>query len=392
MKKILCMTLAAITLMASECNPDPIPIPSIFDAGDGSATNPYVITTATQLDLVREDMTAHYKLGGNIDLTGYLKSTGAGFSKWSTAGWLPIGDGYGFFTGGFDGAGYKITGLTINRPSSQFVGLFNSISSSSAYIKNLGVEGVNITGDIYVGGVVGYIDNVSITNCYVTGTVKGNRSVGGVVGQDNNGIITNCYAISTVNGNVGVGGLVGRENGGSITKSYTTGAVTGNECVGGVAGELNNSGSITNCYALGAVNGSDGYVGGVVGYFYSGSMTNCYATGEVSGANFVGGIAGYGLGIITNCVALSKFINRTSPYSGTYFGRVVGVNEGTLTNNWAYSGITASGGITYSTGGINGANCAEIPTRIWWISFPGTGPNWSSSDWTFVDGQYPKLK
>jgi hypothetical protein len=93
---------------------------------DGSLNNPIIITTATQLDDVRNGLNKYYKLGNNIDLIHYLASSGAGYSKWGAAGWMPIG----IFTGGFDGNGYKITGLWINR-NTVYVGLFGNTNGAT---------------------------------------------------------------------------------------------------------------------------------------------------------------------------------------------------------------------------------------------------------------------
>src|SRR5690606_9412383 len=55
-----------------------------FAGGDGSASNPWQITSASQLHAVRDDLAAHYVLAADIDL---------GTAPWNLgAGWLPIGD------------------------------------------------------------------------------------------------------------------------------------------------------------------------------------------------------------------------------------------------------------------------------------------------------------
>ena len=36
-------------------------------SGDGTANNPYVITALNQLNAVRNDLNAHYKLGADVD-------------------------------------------------------------------------------------------------------------------------------------------------------------------------------------------------------------------------------------------------------------------------------------------------------------------------------------
>jgi len=43
-----------------------------FSGGDGSTDDPYQITTAEQLDYIRNDLGSCYKLMSNIDLTAYL--------------------------------------------------------------------------------------------------------------------------------------------------------------------------------------------------------------------------------------------------------------------------------------------------------------------------------
>ncbi|MBU0561737.1 MAG: hypothetical protein KKG93_19470, partial [Bacteroidetes bacterium] len=75
-------------------------------------------------------------------------------SSWNSgAGWTPIGNATTSFAGSYNGQGHIISGLFINRPSTGYIGLFGSTSSST--IQNLGVTGVNITGQFNVGGLVG---------------------------------------------------------------------------------------------------------------------------------------------------------------------------------------------------------------------------------------------
>jgi hypothetical protein len=86
-----------------------------------------------------------------------------------------------------------------------------------------------------------------------------------------------------------VGGLVGFIINGNVTDCYSTGAISGSSYVGGLVGW--NYGNISNCYSMGTVNGSS-YVGGLLGFIYSGNVTNCYSTGIVSGSSDVGGMLG----------------------------------------------------------------------------------------------------
>ncbi|MCL2510940.1 MAG: choice-of-anchor J domain-containing protein, partial [Bacteroidales bacterium] len=148
------------------------PIQSLCGTGTGTATDPYIICTAEELDNVRNNLSAHYKLNNDIDLTEYLEADGDGYAKWGVAGWLPIGTSTtgNQFTGSFDGDGKVVSNLTINRTGTagNYNGLFGY--TNGATIKNLGVENCNITANAQVGGLVGYAVGSTITNCYTTGT------------------------------------------------------------------------------------------------------------------------------------------------------------------------------------------------------------------------------
>jgi len=169
-------------------------------------------------------------------------------------GWNPIGDATTKFTGVFDGNGYTISNLSINRPTTGTVGLFGY--TIGATIKNLGVTNVSVIGQISVGGLVGRNESSStISNCYSTGSVTGNIYVGGLVGYNNTSS--------------------------SISNSYSTGRVIGNERVGGLVGFNNSSSTITNCYSTGRVTGSSN-VGGLVGQSATSTITSSYYDTETS--------------------------------------------------------------------------------------------------------------
>ena len=65
----------------------------------------------------------------------------------------------------------------------------------------------------YTGGIIGYLMNSSITNCYNEGDVtSGNIVAGGITGYTSSGSISNCYNIGNVqavilNSPYGVGGI-----------------------------------------------------------------------------------------------------------------------------------------------------------------------------------------
>uniref|UniRef100_UPI0026EBADAD GLUG motif-containing protein n=1 Tax=Paenibacillus barengoltzii TaxID=343517 RepID=UPI0026EBADAD len=273
------------------------PLSSDFAGGSGTEEAPYIIETAEQLNKVRDYLDAHFKLGADINLSTYS----------SGEGWLPIATEYSSpFTGTFDGNGYQITGLKINREDENYQSLFG-VTSETAVIRNVHLEVVEIKGYDYIGGLVGYSYGI-IENSTVTGTlIRGEMKVGGLAGIVRNDVIGSSAHIEVV-GEREVGGLAGLFRGSTgkkitIRDSFATGDVAGiNNLVGGLVGIISsgNIGSvneITNSYATGEVNG-DQLVGGFVGKaeaLPSGvvRIKNSYATGNVNGKQYVGGLIGF---------------------------------------------------------------------------------------------------
>ena len=280
------------------------------DDGQGN----YIVTTAEGLKAVA-DIANNGNLGINITLTENINLT--------DMEWTPIGTNYNnAYTGIFDGNGKTITGLTVTG-SDQYAGLFGRIGSGGT-VKNVVLEGVQITSDNSlgsVGGVAGYSYG-NIEYCSVSGSVSvsGISDVGGVVGYQVGGSITGCSSSATVKGTQRAGGMAGVTNSGaSLTGCYATGDVTvendGTDTyfAGGVVGSNGSSCTLKACYAWGSVTGSGSgtvYTGGVTGSNDLGTLTACYhakgtvkgsdgATGGVAGRNYKG-LMPYG-GIITAC-------------------------------------------------------------------------------------------
>ena len=214
-----------------------------------------------------------YELAAALDFENTrwaLNATADGIADAVAEGWEPIGYSGNPHGSTFNGNGHTITGLCINRPTTDHVGLFGVLNGA---ILNVGLEEVAVHGGEYVGGLVG--GNVgAIASSYATGTVMGAVNVGGLVGWSAVGSITASYATGDVVGDSYVGGLMGRTFSGSITASYATGDVVGNSGVGGLVGGTFSS-SITASYATGDVAGNSD-VGGLVGDNYIGLIESSY--------------------------------------------------------------------------------------------------------------------
>lgn len=259
---------------------------SDFAGGNGTVSDPYRVSTIDHLQNVDEDkyIDKHFIQINNINA--------ASTSNWNRGqGFKPIGSDSSPFRGTYDGNGYEISRLTINRNDEDNVGLFRSVEEG--IIKNTGIRNANILGDEVVGGLVGN-NNGQIINSDVHGTVGGEEIVGGLIGR-NQGQVNDSYALADVSGKDEVGGLAG-QNHREIAGSYSDGSVKGEDRIGGLAGY--NSGKIINSYSKSDVNG-DEEVGGLIGENRSsGAVESSYSTGNVSGDGQVGGLIGTNRGKI----------------------------------------------------------------------------------------------
>ena len=377
----------------------------------GSPLKPHIITTYAELKTMRNDLSAHYKLGGNIDASASWEEgaencdayTGNGELPTGTpcTGWVPVGDNSDDtdatrFTGSLDGAGYTINDLYVYvkvTSGTAYGGLFG-YAGGRAEIRNLGLTDVYVnvssssSANSFGGGLAGWSDG-TITSSYTTGEVTADSSsdfsssdffqdsAGGLVGISY-GAIMNSYATgdvttnsSAANKNAYGGGLVGQSYG-TIMNSYATGDVEANSSRDTVSGGLSgrNAGTIMNSYATGDVevsssSGSSSYGGGLVGLDRGGTITNSYATGDVeatstSGTSYGGGLVGYNdAGTISNSYARSDV--TVSDSSASDGGGLAGWNNGTIVNSYATGQVSsASNNVAISYGGLVGYNRGTI--------------------------------
>ena len=181
----------------------------------------------------------------------------------SDTGWQPIGDSLSnAFSATFEGNGFSISNLQINRKSSD-VGLFGI---NAGTIRNLGLLEIQVQGSEEVGGLAGKTEVAAlIINSYVHGSILGNNVVGGLCGA-NSGRIINSYANADVRGEDYIGGLAGRSQGDNnpqtiseIVNSYAAGTVHSllegetQARVGGLLGYLSNDAMVENSYSIAMV-------------------------------------------------------------------------------------------------------------------------------------------
>jgi hypothetical protein len=293
--------------------------------GDGSETNPFIISSAEHLWRLRDFTNSDEN---NTKLTGKthfrqecdLRMRDICTSSDRKFGWLPIGSiPENPFRGIYDGNGYKITGLWIHRPNSPGIGLFGFIDQ--AKISNLTVQNPDIEGNYAVGALVGGTSapgdkrgSSALHGCTVEGgsvsAPTGSVAVGGLIGVvDRKGFLSvdSCYNNNTrVSGDYAVGGLVGAgtlystinalacNNHGRITAHYSG--------AGGIVGSVDSL-FVSGCRNMSAITGGTAVMsgttdnggigaGGIAGGTGVAFIYSSFNEGKIEGAIGVGGIIG----------------------------------------------------------------------------------------------------
>ncbi len=313
------------------------------DVWDGSITHPttivpknginyYEITKCSELAYVAQTggdwLTYNYILGNNLilneveftwDEDGNLTNPQAEIDALHQ--WTPIDS----FKGIFDGNGYVISGLYVNSPKFNDIGLFGYTGiANNGGIINTTVKNAYLVGDSYTGGIVGY-NNLKIQDCSFSGFVMGTSSVGGIAGETFSSITNSCNYGTIIGKGTVVGGIAGG-SGGSITNSCNYGTIIGKgTAVGGITGY--SSDSVHGSYNFGNVNGTE-RVGGIVGSYSRSSVSSRYNVSDVynfahiEGTSSVGGIIGS-----AEYLKLKNAYNLGSISAQTNAGAIIGNSD-----------------------------------------------------------------
>ena len=307
-------------------------IPSIFNKGDGTEANPYIIPDLATLEKFRDKVldgetyeNKHFKLTADIDMS---EKYGDG-----KANWTPIGNDTNQFKGIFDGGNHSISEIYINGKDYQ--GLFGY---SAGIIRNVTVSG---QAGVWsrIGGICGHnsgsiencanMCNVSIENIY-------EFYAGGICGY-NNGTVRNCFnsGVITTNGGQngslykGCGGICGY-NSGEISNCYNIGSVTdksNHDKTGGICGDGQTE-KIKNCYYLNTCGAAGAGTAKTAEAFASGEVTNLLQSGQ--DAQIWGQTAGSGYPELTTDSAKNIY-KVTFTVNGTEYAAAYANPNGTVT-------------------------------------------------------------
>ena len=358
----------------------------IYWQGSGTEDDPYVISTTFGLDHLASEVNGgndysgkFFKLGADIEYDpNNLTIDGDGDST-NDSNYTAIGgyhDGSNkVFKGNFDGQGYTVSGIRIYKNPNQtndanhYQGLFGNIYGAT--VKNITLADANITGNYYIGGIVGYEQQLStVKNCHaIAVSISGYNNVGGIVGKVNTySSVDSCQVShSTINGSkFYVGGIAGHVGENKNSRCYITNCnvndntvINGGEDVGGIVGRIDDESNVVeNCQVANitvAVTSNEyrGRSGGIVGY-NKGITRYCTAIDvTVSGYNNAGGIVGYNAdkGSTQYCMVNGVTVSAT----GDNVGGIVGYNADKCYIQYCTArGITVSG--NNYVGGIMGSN------------------------------------
>ena len=320
-----------------------------FAGGKGTAEDPWQIATAQQLNHVRNDLSGHYVLVNNIDLSAYENWEPIGafraLSDASEDAEVPHPD-YAF-TGTFDGNGYTISNLNVASQAPIGTGLFGCTSGTengAGAIRNFTLENINVSGGYLVGGAVGLqFMNCPVSDIHLVGDnhLTGVQGVGGIVGTGFD-LISDCTATAEITALGDDGACAGLIAGGTTMSSIKNCEVKG--------GSITAEGNAT--WAFGALCGAP---------WGASEITDCKVSGTVitvtgEGNRLVGGLLGFGGSYdpaapaqITGCTVedVTILVSETTDSVGGLIGAGKEMMEGSdVMSSFAISSCAVSGSIT----------------------------------------------
>ena len=348
-------------------------------SGSGTSNDPYIITNGDELNQIRfflNNPNVYLKIVNDIELKTWIVDNNP------TQGWAPIGNSAtSRFMGVLDGNSFAIKNFFVNRPTTNYIGLFGY--TENATIKNIKFIDGSVKGLQYVGAVVGYATNTkfnSITsNLIITGF---GSDVGGIVGAAKNSFLSKIVVNSVITGENNVGCLIGTflynlystiNPGNGIKNNDITGNSVGIENVGVLIGycsiEYSNYEIIISQNSVSGNSIGKNKVGGVIGYLIDANhasdftISENYFSGNVGGDNNIGGIVGelqqpgiqYDFKLINNYTSGHiKGINNVGGIAGFLTCKTSKAKF--ISNNYSFADIESSGNCA---GGIIGSSLSQ---------------------------------
>ena len=320
--------------------------------GVGTINNPYLINDKYELYLIKNNLSASYKLTNNITFNEDDFEPNGDFYN-AGYNWYSINN----FTGIFDGNNKNIKGLRVYIGLSEMnMGLFGKIEGAT--IKNITFENCSSHATSGNFGIVAGMsinstfENITVLNSNIT--VMNKSNAGAIVGSDESSTFKNISSLKNsiggISGNLNkkIGGIVGVSKNTLFNNISNTSTVYGGYLsnVGGIVGESNNatiinstnSGNIKISYASNVPDTST--TGGIVGTSLDSTIISSNNDGAINGRFTMGGIVGksnntyikdvYNNGAI---LPISDKANYGKHSRQFYVGAIIGYSDYSLLSN-----------------------------------------------------------
>lgn len=337
-----------------------LPFTKFAAGGDGTAANPYLISSMGDLAQVANEPAASYRFACDIDASTY------------PVAWTPIDN----FSGTLNGAGHFLSNLTVKSDEST-VGLFGTmgngakVSDLTLLSPSLVLQTNNQYAGILAGSAIGdSIQNVHVYDAKVSGDAG--ATLGGLVGE---AALYSYVGSSSFNGVINapsaspVGGIIGDARTSSCVEAVAaSGDFTAASTLGGIIGTTGSASSVANAHSSANLTAGNN-VGGIVAENGSrGTVTNCLAEGTLTANKLtypswqkysLGGIVGtlasnWGtkdtVNIVRGCVSNANLV--AGEIDGTVH-RIVGytianeegskTTEASLDSNYVAAAVTING-------------------------------------------------
>ncbi len=210
-----------------------------FAGGTGSREDPFLISTPQQFDHIREYRSQCFRLINDLDFSDYVREDGQ--SWWPLGEWGSGDNAMERFRGFFDGGGYSIRNLSVERKAHD-LSIFGV--TEGAEIINLKVENCSIIGEGRLGVLTGATFSTKIEQVDILDSQCGNRlsdhgsNAGGLTGPLYRSVVKNC--------------------------SVKGGNVYAKDCAGGISSSMSEDSEIIDCYSTCRIEGITN-VGGITG-------------------------------------------------------------------------------------------------------------------------------
>ena len=321
--------------------------------GSGTADDPYLIETASNLAYLAEKVNEGYQAQGMavFRYTYFLMTDDFDLNN---INWTPIGninmsmEGY-YFAGVFDGWYHNIDHLHI-QTNADVCGLFSGLggewdgtmADSYGQIKHLSVTNGNVvsTGTGAAGIVGGVAGNATVVQCSFSGTVSVSNNgsfcgAGGIVAAAaENSKIEECSFSGSINATnnggftnaAGAGGIVGiAMNKATITECYNTGTINGTAMMMSVAAGIlgatlqENEVTVERCYNVGTVNAmTKGGIFGMISPINPTKGETSLLVKDCFYLNTCGGTTNYGTSKTSSEMKTEEFKNQIDQSSHAY--------------------------------------------------------------------------